>query len=537
MQRILAIWLPNWPIQRLIHDKPALEQRPVILQHRTRRGLCVLACSRAARQLGVQVDLPVAEATALLRRAGGAATGPSSSHKATLHLETHDPAADRIALVKLATWCHRFSPLVGLEAAAAPDTLLLNVTGVTPLFGSEPTFVEQVTRRFQQQRLGVRLGLSDTVGAAWALAHFGPGNHGEPIGAEFNGAEFNGAGANSSGSPEIAVERLPLAALRLPDETVDILERLGLQQIGQLRELPRVELESRFGPQLLRRLDQAVGGVAELIQPIQPPQEFTAEWLFEYPMPQRRVVERLLRQLVEQLCFTLAEQGRGMLRLEGRTVCQDAATLRWEVGLFRPSTDAEHIWRLVETQFQRLSLPGPAIRVSLCASHHARLQVRQQELFDQPQRNVDSPQIATLVDCLASQLGRAAVVRCVLQRDAQPERGFRDVPLVDGGLRGRTAAAQQPVGGLLDRPLQLLDPPQLLEVLAVAPDGPPLRFCYLGTHHDVARQWGPERIETGWWRQRGIRRDYYRVETAEGRRFWLFRCLAERRWRLHGVFD
>ena len=55
MQRILAIWLPNWPIQRLIHDKPELERRAVILQHRTRRGLCVLACSRLARQQGVHV--------------------------------------------------------------------------------------------------------------------------------------------------------------------------------------------------------------------------------------------------------------------------------------------------------------------------------------------------------------------------------------------------------------------------------------------------------------------------------------------------
>jgi protein ImuB len=81
-----------------------------------------------------------------------------------------------------------------------------------------------------------------------------------------------------------------------------------------------------------------------------------------------------------------------------------------------------------------------------------------------------------------------------------------------------------------------VDPPQVLEVMAVAPDGPPISFCYLGNKHDVTRHWGPERIETGWWRQRGIRRDYYRIETAEGRRFWLFRCLHEERWWLHGVF-
>jgi protein ImuB len=341
------------------------------------------------------------------------------------------------------------------------------------------------------------------------------------------------------------IHSLPLAALRLPDRTVDILQRLGLQQIGELLELPRVELESRFGPQLLHRLDQAFGNVTELIQAIQPPLEFIAEWLFEYPVPQRKAVERVVRQLVERLCFALADHDRGVLRLRGRIVCQDALPVTWEVGLFRPSANAEHVWRLVETQLERLPLPGPATSVALQANHHARLLARQQELFDQHQRNVDSPQIATLVDCLASQLGREAVVRCVLQRDAQPERAFRDVPLVGDGTKHRKTgnhksrkptATRQPTFGLLDRPLQLVDPPHVLEVIAVAPDGPPISFYYLGSKHDVTRHWGPERIETGWWRQRGIRRDYYRVETAEGRRYWVFRCLHDARWRLHGVY-
>jgi protein ImuB len=52
----------------------------------------------------------------------------------------------------------------------------------------------------------------------------------------------------------------------------------------------------------------------------------------------------------------------------------------------------------------------------------------------------------------------------------------------------------------------------------------------------VARHWGPERIETGWWRGPSVRRDYYRIETDEGRRFWLFRELTNRRWFLHGAY-
>jgi protein ImuB len=58
----------------------------------------------------------------------------------------------------------------------------------------------------------------------------------------------------------------------------------------------------------------------------------------------------------------------------------------------------------------------------------------------------------------------------------------------------------------------------------------------LEREHRVHRAWGPERIETGWWRKGLICRDYFRVETTEGRRFWLFRH-AGGQWYLHGFFD
>jgi hypothetical protein len=52
----------------------------------------------------------------------------------------------------------------------------------------------------------------------------------------------------------------------------------------------------------------------------------------------------------------------------------------------------------------------------------------------------------------------------------------------------------------------------------------------------VERVWGPERIETGWWRGDDVRRDYYIVETDTGERFWVFRNLLNESWYLHGIF-
>jgi protein ImuB len=89
----------------------------------------------------------------------------------------------------------------------------------------------------------------------------------------------------------------------------------------------------------------------------------------------------------------------------------------------------------------------------------------------------------------------------------------------------------------LSRPMCLLPQPLAIEVWSIVPDGPPVRFKWAGRTHRIGRSWGPERIETGWWRSRDVRRDYYRVETDDGRRFWLFRRVPEGDWFLHGSFE
>jgi protein ImuB len=61
-------------------------------------------------------------------------------------------------------------------------------------------------------------------------------------------------------------------------------------------------------------------------------------------------------------------------------------------------------------------------------------------------------------------------------------------------------------------------------------------FHWNGHDRIVERSWGPERIETGWWRGNDIRRDYYIVETDAGERLWVFRNLLDESWYLHGVF-
>jgi protein ImuB len=90
--------------------------------------------------------------------------------------------------------------------------------------------------------------------------------------------------------------------------------------------------------------------------------------------------------------------------------------------------------------------------------------------------------------------------------------------------------------------LRLLQKPEEVSaVIASVPDGPPSRFRWRQCLHEVTRAEGPERIAMEWWRSAGLTRDYFRVETKEGQRFWLYRDglfhqIGAPRWYLQGVF-
>ncbi|NIA28147.1 MAG: hypothetical protein GWP02_08830 [Desulfobulbaceae bacterium] len=79
----------------------------------------------------------------------------------------------------------------------------------------------------------------------------------------------------------------------------------------------------------------------------------------------------------------------------------------------------------------------------------------------------------------------------------------------------------------LQRPLWMLPEPALL----AAEQGCPLHQGRLTLLE------GPERLETGWWDEDGIARDYFTAVNPHGIRLWVFRNRSrELSWYLHGFF-
>jgi protein ImuB len=458
---------------------------------------------------------------------------------------------DRAALETLAAWCDQFSPTAGLEESDSPESLLLDITGLAPLFHGEEALAELVVQEFERRGYNVSVTVADTLGAAWAAAHYRQ----EEIGSS---EESSPSAIHHSSTLQ---HSLPVEALRLTTETIALLRELGLTEIGQLLALPRASLASRFGRDLVLRLAQFLGEAPEMIRVCHPPPVFQAEDSFEEPTGSRQMIELLLERQVEQVARSLSARQEGARQLVCRLRCASDAVVAVSVGLFQPSAAARHLFNLLHTRLERLALSEPVSAVGIEVTATDPLECRQQELFTTGTQPDAPRQLAMLIDRLSSRLGREAVLCPSLRADAQPEfawtseplthtrrtRSLSSYPLSIGASRKKKSPrrkrqapphfsmAHSPFA--LSRPLFLAPRPLPLAVISIVPDGPPLALRWLGEEQRIARHWGPERIETGWWRHRGVRRDYYRVETTAGQRYWLFRRLPDGQWFLHGWFE
>ena len=379
--------------------------------------------------------------------------------------------------------------------------------------------------------LTARAAVADTPGAAHALARHAAA----PILAAPPGATAK------------AVADLPVTALRSVPEAADGLRRLGITRISQLAALPRAPLARRFGPDVLRRLDQALGHVFELLMPMLPPEIIASRLGFIEPLLTPEAFVEVIGQLAASICRKLESSGAGARRLDLLFERVDGSIQAVRIGTARPSHDAAHLARLLTERLESVD-PGLGVEaMRLIVAQADRLPAEQSvALADEDARGEDArgeyiegPDISALVDRLANRLGASRVWRAEPVESDVPERSIRRIPPL-------TPRAGNAWPGELPRPARLLSPPQPVEALALLPDHPPAAFTWRRRRFRIRRADGPERIHGEWWRhaaETAATRDYWRVEDEDGRRFWLYRCgdgedsaTGDLRWFLHGIF-
>jgi protein ImuB len=499
MRRVISLYLPQWPIDRLRRaskDLPARD-KPLVTAIMQGQRRVVASVDAASARLGLRCGMTVTHAQSLVP---------------DLTVIDAAPEEDEAALHRLAIWCIKYSPLV---TPNPPDGIFIDVAGSAHLFRGEAALISDLCRRLESEGIAAKAALADTAGCAWALARYGE-------------TEIISPGRASD-----AIASLPVAALRLAPETVASLSAVGIERVAQLASKPRSGLRLRFGAEALLRLDQALGNANEALTALIPPDVPRAELRFAEPVGDPDDLKRIIGKLADKLCLQLEERGIGARRLDLIFLRVDNIAQAARVGLSRPHREPKHLAKLLAERLVVID-PGFGIESASLTASWVEALAERQTVSGQLGADEGQVDISQLVDTLGVRLGEDKVFRLAPVESALPERAVRRVP------------ALHPAQGLdwpknLPRPARLFVQPEKIEAVAELPDHPPRLFIWRRARHRVAKADGPERIHGEWWineSETKLVRDYYRVETADGTRYWLFRDGPTEQggcWWLHGV--
>ncbi len=452
-----------------------------LLVHDAAARPCVVAADATLQAAGVRPGMPLAAARALCPQ---------------LLARRRRPARERQRLERLAAWAGQFTPQVVL---VPPRGLLLEVGGSRRLFGGLEALLGKIEAGFASLGAAASCALAPTPLAATWLAR-----------------ADSGCRLESFAGLVRALSALPLGVLELDDKALARLEGMGLRRLGDLLRLPRDGLARRLGPELLERLDQALGRRPDPRAPFEPPPRYRARQDLALEAEVADVLLPPVRQLLEAFCGWLRARGAGVLAWRLELLHHRRPPTRILLKLSRPQSAVNELQALVEARFAALELGAPVTGIALRSLEIEALAPPPAgaDLFDLRRREARDPQ--WLVERLRARLGRDAVRGVALREDYRPERAWA---WCEPGDRGETAWLRQ---GL---PLWLRVPAEPLEVR----EGGPWYRGPLRLHPERCR------IESGWWDGGGVRRDYFLAEHPAGMRYWVYRTSAGD-WFLHGVF-
>ncbi len=502
-QRVVCAWFPRLGSDRALRLHPFDGPFALTLkQNNANRLYCLNA---AAEQQGLHRGMAYSDARAFCP---------------DLQSRPADLAGDEAFLQVLHRWALRYCPWVGFDG---PDGLALSVTGSAHLVGGEIALLDDMQQSLADAGFSVRLGLADTRGAAWALAHY----------RAYAGPD-KPSGFAAPGQSLQALGDLPIAALRLEEKTIVALQRLGLRTIGSLASKPRGPLARRFGPDLHLRLDQALGDMPEPVNPKAEPPHYGVRLTLPEPIGLAQDVMAGTLRLLERLCEKLKAQEAGARRLCLTLRRVDQANQQVELKLARPMRDPQRILALFERGVGAVEAGYGIDQLRLEAVAVEDLPTEQASYFVGGRKK---EQLDDLISRLGTRIGLENIQRFVPSDTHIPERSFHRVPAAHplSTLPTWPAVPSSGADGH-PRPLRLFT----AEPIEASGNRPPARFRWRRMALTTARAIGPERIAPEWWHEdnnwRTGLRDYWRVETQQGRRLWLYYTPQNPGWFVQGEF-
>jgi len=489
-----CVYIADFLVQAVVRGQRALGDGALALLGGAPPLWSVVAANPAAFEAGIQLGMTKAQVAQF------------GKVQICMRSEAQEKAAHAALLD--AAWS--VSPRV---EDTALDTVVLDLEGLTVLFGADEKIARELARRVAAIGLAARVVVAANIEVAIHAARGFPGITIIP-----EGEERRRLGA------------LPVGVFTTEAETLEILERWGVETLQALAALPVLQLSERLGQEGVRLSELSRGVRQRSLVLAQTSSAFVEEMELDDAVEELEPLSFLLGRLLDQLCARLEARALAMRAVRVRFELQPSfekdfqtlkEDLRTKPGVKQyekvltlpvPMRNSKTLLKLLRLQLQSDPPSAPIQKIYMTADS-AGPRVAQNGLFvpcgpDPEKLEVTIARLAKLVE--EGNLGSAELV------DSHRPESFRMSRFVVASEQNKRRGKSEPrVKENSDAPatvtaLRVMRPPQAVRV--EMNDEQPAKVYLRGMRGQVVAASGPWRSSGDWWEEDGWHQDEWDLE-------------------------
>ena len=344
-----AVYVPNFILQAVGRSEPELRTQPLAIIGGPPPIYQVVALNHLAEIPGVSCGMTKAAATQF----------------AQVTIRPRCKAREEAAHAALLDVAWSITPRV---EDAAPDTLLIDISGLSSLFGNEEAIAREIASRASTLGLDVHVAISANVETARIVARALPGPTIVPQGEE---RRF--------------LETLPVSMLSPSQELSDIFDRWGVTTCKALASLPVLSLSECVGQEGIRLQAIASGKGMRPLLLAEPAQHFEEWFELDEAVDDLEALSFLLGRLLDQLSARLSARALSIAAVQVNfelqpafdhafdisrellRVKQTARTFSCGLELPVPTRDSKLLLKLLRLRLQSRPPDAPIQKIHMAA--------------------------------------------------------------------------------------------------------------------------------------------------------------------------
>jgi protein ImuB len=496
-----SIHVPNFLVQAAVRAEPRLRARAVALVDGTPPIWNVVAANEAALQAGIELGMAKSQAAQFC----------------AVEIRQRSRLQEKSAHAALLDLGASVSPRM---EDTAPDTIILDIAGLTSLFGNEENIARQLMRHASSLGLIAHVAVSSNLEVAFHAAR-----------------GFSGITLIPPGEEAKRLCRLPVRALLPSAEILETLERWGVRDCAALAALPLLQLSERLGQEGVRLHELARGASLRSIALAEPAVHFEEEMALDFAVAELEPLAFLLGRLLDQLCARLEARALAACAIRSRFDLEDSFEKDFQVlsknyspklapktyekvlGLPVPMRDSKMLLKLLRLQLQS-DPPHASIVKIILSAEPARPRAAQGGLF--LPSCPDPEKLELTIGRLANLVGNANIGSPELVNTHRPGqfRMSRFIPASDESKisqeNGTAAATHVRKEDHTSNQCRAATAFRIFrpEVQAKVElqDDYPARIYFRGMRGNIVAASGPWRTSGDWWREDTWQQDEWEVD-------------------------